>query len=337
MGHSVADLPSDMSIRVEHSGLLCLICCTRSGMAVRRREISPRRQRTRRPKKKKFVLRRITAEEADLAIHVANKIEKLLKYRRLIAYRYSAWCRLNKETEWTPRSISMFCGVIRHQLSPGTATKIITELATLELARRTNPLQNYLRLQLRDAHLDYAKRGVVHSVDFLTYKLALDSAWAIQDERCRFAALLMVVCGFRLRDIQLADLATEMTIVAEARRKEIRFELRTTKNRRSVWRRITVVLVRSHLRAASVPLLEYMKRSVGRLAVSRVTQTMLTNALRPACADVEISTIVTPGSLRRAYVRHIIHLYTFQGAVDWPGVIKVTGHKNVDTVRAFYE
>lgn len=58
-------------------------------------------------------------------------------------------------------------------------------------------------------------------------------------------------------------------------------------------------------------------------------------AVKDACPVPDLQ--VTPGSLRRVFVWSIIALYTVDNVTDWKAVIRCTGHKRVETAKAYYQ
>lgn len=305
-------------------------------MVAQRNRLQPARTRRAKPRRKRFTLQRMTGSELDCGVRLAHAVEKRLTERRRTATRYLEWCKLQRIAAWSPRSVVCFAGVLTRQLHPGTVVKHLSHLRALEVERRSPPLQSLIRNLISVTHLEYAKVGVTHAPDFLTIALAIQTADDIPDPKMRLAALLMVLFGLRRRDIEQFD-PNRMSLQMEPR--EARFELTLTKNRRSVWQRVTVSLPPGLLRHVPRRAFAFVVQEFSRRRVHNIPHDELTAAVRTCCADQEIRAFVTPGSLRRAYVRNIIRLHTSatSGLIDWHAVIAYTGHQKVETVKAFYE
>lgn len=289
-----------------------------------------------RKRSKKYVVRRLTVSDFAEADRLRKKVSVKRAEKVRVAERYDDFCRLNVLEKWSRLSVELFIGSVSAQLAPGSVHKHATCLKVLERERTLSGAAILLKDVLRVTSENWAQKTVAHSPDFPAFSDAIVSTLAIPNRLVRAAAACM--CALGLRHCDLVRISGGQ-IEVDLKLPRVRMDLHLTKNRRSPAKRIRVTLSKNALRNVPPQLLRLLQ-SVFRdtaTALSTVTWQDICDDLREACIVEALREIVTPGSLRRAFIHDKIALCTADDVTDWEAVRQWTAHCRCDTLIAYYQ
>jgi hypothetical protein len=249
------------------------------------------------------------------------------------------FCQINRCTPFQGSSHLDFLASVRVQLSAASAAKHAGHLRILLHETKRDPVVTSLNMLLKLYNEEHAKKRVLSSPDFRDTATAIRVVRRVPQRRLRLLLLSMLMIGPRLADIAYLTHGKNVRIDRQNRR--VALDIFFSKNRRSTKELFRITLTQADFVdfPAAVwtdfcDLWETQKHATASWAEAA-------GALRDAADALGVRAIdgreVTPGSLRRQFVHNRIRDCTRDnGTVDLVGVAQKTGHRQPNTIMAYY-
>jgi hypothetical protein len=252
--------------------------------------------------------------------------------------RYMEFCKLNRLEVWSTNSITLFLGSVKAQLSAGSFKQHTMHMKVLERERFQTGANIMLKGILVLAEEDGARTGVEHVDDFPAFEQGVLTVLNIDDPLLRAAATAMLALGMRFETITKPFHGKNIVFDIEARGgPRISYDLTFAKNKRTTAERTRVNLMPCNLARCPLVLLRLLRGAFEQhdTPFDALDYDDLNTAIKAACVVPEMT--VTPGSLRRLFILEEIANNTVEGVTAWDAVARVTGHKRIDTLKAYYQ
>lgn len=296
--------------------------------------------------RRRFYVRQQTVTDVDRQIELTQKMKEMLKEKTRVSSRYLQHCRVNREEVWSSSSLTSFLGSIRAQLSDASAKRTAEVLQVIRRETKQDPVDRLLRMAKKVYSLEVsARRIVAQSADFQNVHDAVRLVQSMMhDVKIHGeAASAMLFLGPRCADLQWFRGGRDSdSFFSDKVGESIRLEIRRAKNVRTAKDRRKLQLNKPQLKFMPKEIWHLLKNCLQRIEPFvgldydkfKTDVQLHANLLGIRSRD---GRQFTPGSLRRCFVQVRLAEATKRGVCNYEEAMRYTGHKDVRTLKAYYD